>query len=50
MWSLIKHIFAFLSARKKWYLLPLLFIVLLFGLVMVFAQTSALAPFIYAIF
>lgn len=50
MWSLTKNILAFLSVRKKWYLLPLIFVILLFGLVMVFAQTSALAPFIYAIF
>jgi len=50
MLNLLKNILSFLWVSKKWYLFPLVFILVLFGLVMVFAQGSALAPFIYAIF
>ncbi len=50
MWSLLKQFFLFFKKKKKWYLFPLAFLLILFGLVMIFAQSSALAPFIYAIF
>ena len=50
MLNLLKHFFAFLKKTNKWYFFPLFFILILFGLVMIFAQSSALAPFIYAIF
>jgi drug/metabolite transporter superfamily protein YnfA len=43
-------IWGFLRSRKKWWLTPFVVVLLLFGLLMVFAQSSALAPFIYAIF
>jgi hypothetical protein len=36
--------------RKKWWLLPILLVMLLVGALLVFAQGSALAPFIYTIF
>jgi len=36
--------------RKKFWLLPIIVVMLLFGALMVFAQSSALAPFIYTIF
>ena len=36
--------------RKKFWLLPIVVVMLLFGALMVFAQSSALAPFIYTIF
>jgi len=46
----LKEFFAFLKARKKYWLIPLVLILLLFGLLLVFAQGSALAPFIYTLF
>lgn len=46
----LKEFFAFLKARKRYWLIPLVLILLLFGLLIVFTQGSALAPFIYSIF
>jgi len=47
--SIFFEIWQFMRIRKKWWLFPLLFILLLLGLILVFAQTSPLAPFIYTI-
>jgi hypothetical protein len=48
--SIISELWEFLKVRKKWWLLPIiLFLVLLGGLIII-TQSSALAPFIYAIF
>ncbi len=46
----LKEFFAFLKARKKYWLIPLILILLIFSLMIVFTQGSALAPFIYSIF
>lgn len=48
--SLLKEIWAFLRVRKKFWLLPIVLMLLLFSALMVFAQSSALAPFIYTLF
>jgi len=48
--SLLKEIWAFLRERKKFWLLPIIIVMLLFGALMIFAQSSALAPFIYTLF
>ncbi len=40
----------FLKYRKKFWLLPIVITMLLFGTLLVFAQSSAVAPFIYALF
>jgi hypothetical protein len=40
----------FMRVRKKWWLLPLIVILALTGALLVFAQGSALAPFIYTVF
>lgn len=40
----------FLRQEKKYWLLPIVIVVLLFGLLIVFSQSSAVAPFIYTIF
>ena len=50
MGSLVKELFAYLGARKKWWLLPVLLIIGLFGGLLVLAQGSAVAPFIYTVF
>ena len=48
--SLAKELWAFMRMRKKWWLLPILAVMLLVGALLVFAQGSVLAPFIYTIF
>ena len=48
--SIVRELWDFLRVRKKWWLLPVLVVLFLVGTLLVFAQTSALAPFIYTIF
>ena len=48
--GLISEFWAFMRVRKKWWLLPIVIVMLLIGSLLVFAQTSVLAPFIYTIF
>jgi len=40
----------FLWERKLWWLIPVVSVLLVFGMIMIFAQGSALAPFIYTLF
>ena len=44
------EIWAYLGERKKWWLAPVILMMLLVGAILIFAQGSALAPFIYTIF
>ena len=46
----IKDLWGFLKDRKKFWLLPLIIILLLFGVLIVFTSGSAIAPFIYTLF
>jgi paraquat-inducible protein B len=48
--SLLKELWAFMKVRKKFWLLPIIAVLLMVGALLVFAQGSALAPFIYTIF
>jgi hypothetical protein len=48
--SLMRELWAFMKVRKKWWLLPVIVIMMLVGMLIAFAQGSALAPFIYTIF
>jgi len=48
--SMVGDIWAFLRQRKKFWLLPIIIILLALGMALVFAGTSAIAPFIYTIF
>ena len=50
MLSLIKELAAYMSARKKWWLMPIITILLLVGGLLVLAQGTAVAPFIYTVF
>jgi hypothetical protein len=50
MLSMLSEIWALLRSRKKFWLLPIVIVMLLFGALLIFAQSSALAPFIYTIF
>ena len=47
---MLSEIWALLRTRKKFWLLPIILVLMLFGVLLVFAQSSALAPFIYTIF
>jgi hypothetical protein len=46
----LKDLWGFLKQRKKFWLLPFMVIILMFGALMVFASGSAIAPFIYTLF
>ncbi|MDF1547066.1 MAG: DUF5989 family protein [Bacteroidales bacterium] len=46
----IKEFWMFLKARKKYWLIPSIVILLFFGVIIVLAGGSALAPFIYSLF
>lgn len=48
--GLLGELWGFMNERKKWWLLPVILVMLMVGSLLVFAQGSALAPFIYTIF
>ena len=48
--SFIKELWNFIKARKKFWLLPILLMMALFGALIVLSQGSAVAPFIYTLF
>lgn len=49
--STIKELWLFLKTRKQYWLAPIIIIIMVFlGLLIVFAQSSAVAPFIYTLF
>ncbi len=48
--NMVGEMWAFMKARKKWWLGPIILVMMLVGALLVFAQGSALAPFIYTIF
>ncbi|HJX18324.1 MAG TPA: DUF5989 family protein [Acidiferrobacterales bacterium] len=50
MIDFLKELWAFMKARKKFWLLPIIIILLLLGGLLVLAQGSAVAPFIYTLF
>ena len=50
MISLAREMFAYMGARKKWWLLPMILVLLMFGGILILAQGSAVAPFIYTVF
>ena len=48
--GLLSELWAFMRERKKFWLLPIIVVLMLVGGLLVVAQGSALAPFIYTIF
>lgn len=48
--SLLADFWQFLKVRKKWWLTPIVITLLLVGALLVVTESSALAPFIYALF
>jgi hypothetical protein len=50
MLDLLTDLWAFMRERKKFWLAPIIFVMILLGALIVFAQGSSLAPFIYTLF
>jgi len=50
MVDFLKEFWEFLKERKKYWLLPIIIVLALFGVIIVLSQGSAVAPFIYTIF
>lgn len=48
--KIIAEVISFLWQRKLWWLIPMVLILLLFGLLLIFAQSTAVGPFIYTLF
>jgi hypothetical protein len=48
--SIITELWKFLRVRKKFWLLPIVLMMVLFGALLILAQGSAVAPFIYTLF
>ncbi len=48
--GLISELWGFMKERKKFWLLPIIVILFLLGALIVFTESSAVAPFIYALF
>lgn len=48
--SFLAELWAFLRSRKKAWLVPIIIVMLLFGGLLLLAQTSVIAPFIYTLF
>ena len=48
--SILREFWRFLKARKKWWLAPIVFFLLIMGVLLVSAKGAALAPFIYSLF
>ena len=48
--GIVAELWAFMKVRKKWWLGPIVVMLALLGLLVVFTQGSAIAPFIYTLF
>jgi hypothetical protein len=48
--GIVGELLAFLWQRKLWWLMPMILVIILFAMLLIFAQGSAVAPFIYTLF
>lgn len=48
--GLVGELWAFLRVRKKWWLAPIIVALLLLGVLVITAQSSAVSPFVYVLF
>ena len=48
--SILSELWEYLKVRKKWWLAPIIFFLLLIGMMLILAEGSAVAPFIYTLF
>jgi hypothetical protein len=44
------ELLSFFAHNKRWWMLPMIFVVLLLGVLLILAQSSVIAPFIYTLF
>jgi hypothetical protein len=50
MWGIFKEFLLFMRQEKKWWLVPIITILLVLGLLLIFSAASPLAPFLYPLF
>ena len=50
MFDFLKEFWDFLGERKKYWLIPIIIVLALFGILIVLSQGTAVAPFIYTLF
>ena len=48
--SIVKEFWSFLRVRKKWWIAPIVILLLTLGVILVVTEGSVLAPFIYSLF
>ena len=48
--STLGELLSFFSLHKWWWLTPMILLLLVFGILIIFAQSSAIAPFVYTLF
>ena len=48
--SFVGELFSFVLRKKKWWLLPVIIMILFVSVLIIFAQSSAISPFLYALF
>ncbi len=48
--GILKELWGFMKTRKRWWLLPIVVVLLLLGLLIIFTESSTVAPFIYTLF
>jgi hypothetical protein len=48
--GIFRELLVFLWRRKLWWMIPMVVVLILFGLLLIFTQSSAVAPFIYTLF
>jgi hypothetical protein len=48
--SVLRELMVFLWKRKLWWMIPMVIILVIFGFLLIFSQSSVVAPFIYTIF
>ncbi|HEX9333038.1 MAG TPA: DUF5989 family protein [Anaerolineales bacterium] len=48
--GVVNELFRFLWQRKLWWLIPMIVVLMVFGLLLIFASASGIGPFIYTLF
>ncbi len=48
--GVVRELLSYLWQEKLWWMIPMIIVLLLFGALLIFAQGSAIAPFIYTLF
>jgi len=47
---LLRDLWGFIKEEKKWWLIPLIIMLILVGILIIFGQSSSISPFIYSLF